>query len=105
LEKALERLEKKAQDGATRADVSIGLPNDIGRRLEMLEKSASALQSQFLEWIQGQQAKPAIYDELVLAVADLKENLARTNIRIIKIEGFLQQASGARVRTLKQKME
>jgi len=69
----------------------------------MLDKSASALQKQVQDWIQAQLAKPAVYEELVLAVADLKENLARTNNRIIKIEEYLQQTSGARVRTLKQK--
>lgn len=105
LEKAIERLELKAQDGAMSAVGSSALPGDIERRLEMLDKSATALQTQVQQWIEAQQAKHAIHEELVLAVADLKENIARTNNRIIKIEGFLQQASGSRIRTLKQKTE
>ena len=103
MEKALGQLEAKIQEGAARTDVSVALPKDMEQRLEMLDKSAGALQAQVQQWIQAQQAKPPIYEELVLAVADLKENIARTNNRIIKIEEFLQQISGARVRTLKQK--
>jgi hypothetical protein len=103
MEKALERLEAKVQDGAAKTDVSVSLPKNLEERLEMLDKSASALQTQVQQWIEAQQAKTAVHEELVLAVADVKENIARTNNRIIKIEEFLQQASGARVRTLKQK--
>jgi hypothetical protein len=105
MEKTLRDLEVRIQERAAGADVSLVLPKDMEQRLEMLDKSASALQTQVQQWIQAQQAKPAVYEELVLAVADLKENVARTNNRIIKIEEFLQQASGARIRTLKQKTQ
>ena len=105
LEKALGQLEVRIQEGAARTDVSVALPKDMEQRLEMLDKSAIALQTQVQEWVHAQQAKPAVHEELVLAVADLKETIARTNNRIIKIEEFLQQASGARVRTLKQKLQ
>jgi hypothetical protein len=112
MEKAVKAFQLQLQELVAREQTAAGLPKDIEVRLEKLDKAMEALQNQLQEQLGSRgapdQQKSAVFDELVLAVADLKETLARTNTRIIKIEEFLSQISGPsqtgpRTRVLRQK--
>ncbi len=106
LEKAVKAAQIQAQELALREPMKVDLPKDIELRLERLDKAAEALQ---LELQERATSPPAgkLDEEIVLAVADLKENVARINQRIIKIEEYLVNAAAsqaqARQRILKQK--
>jgi hypothetical protein len=82
------------------------VPKELYDRLDSLDKAALSLQRQVEEKSKAPQPSP-VSEELALAVAALREDLARVNNRIIKIEEYLTQISGTpsgqRVRVLKQK--
>jgi ribosomal protein S20 len=60
----------------------INLPNDLELRLNRLEQIVDKVETHFL-------SKPDVSAELVAAIADLRDNIAKINSRIIKIEEFL----------------
>jgi hypothetical protein len=89
LEVRLEQLEKVASmvemDRSKPAPAPMPvseLPKDLETRLNRLEQVVDTVENEVL-------AKPDLSSELVTAIADLKENIARINSRIIKIEEFL----------------
>jgi len=89
------------QKGVTRLEI----PKDFETRLERLDRTAEALQAQVQERLK-EQPTSSVNEELVLAIAAMKEDIARTNNRIIKIEEFLtqiQSSQSPKVRVLKQK--
>lgn len=116
LEMRLEAIEKDLR--ATRMQVgeaALGhppepiIPKELEERLARLDKAAAELQAQLerrLSERAGDQVPTKLYEELVVAVAQINEDIARINNRIIKIEGFLaksgQVAQAPRVRTLRQ---
>jgi hypothetical protein len=73
------------------------IPRDLDNRLSRLEEVLDKLENQIL-------MKPDVSGELVAAVADLKENIARINSRIIKIEEFLVHVT-IRQRVLRQQQQ
>jgi len=112
-----------------RKNVSTDLPRDLEVRLERLEKVASMYEvekarppppppapqvppeleariariEKVLDEVETEElTKPDLSGELVAAIADLKENIARINSRIIKIEEFLVSVT-VRQRVLKQR--
>ena len=60
----------------------VSLPDDLEVRLNRLEQIVDKVETHFL-------SKPDVSAELVAAIADLRDNIAKTNSRIIKIEEFL----------------
>lgn len=61
---------------------TINLPDDLEARLNRVEQIVDKVETHFL-------SKPDVSAELVAAVADLRDNIAKINSRIIKIEEFL----------------
>jgi len=61
---------------------ALGLPKDLEVRLNRLEQVVDKVETHFL-------SKPDVSAELVAAIADLRDNIAKVNSRIIKIEEFL----------------
>jgi len=131
LEVRLENIEKMAnahqmriQEIGLREPTKAEMPQEILAKLDALDRSAGSLQS-FVEQrmkeleekakTQPQPVPPEqtserdvkIQSELVMAAAALKDDVARINGRIIKIEEFLSKVSGpqSKVRVLKQKSE
>lgn len=102
LEERLERTEGDITAVRSKPAIEPELLKDLGDRLQKIETEVTAIQSSVEERLSKKEEKPAVVDELVLAIADLKENLARTNNRIIRVEEYLAQMSGPRVRKLKQ---
>jgi hypothetical protein len=70
------------------------IPKDLENRLVRVEEVLDKLENQIIN-------KPDLSGELVEAVADLKDNIARINQRIIKIEEFLVHVT-IRQRVLRQ---
>jgi hypothetical protein len=62
--------------------VELNLPKDLEIRLNRLEQVVDTVETHFL-------SKPDVSAELVAAIADLRDNIAKINSRIIKIEEFL----------------
>jgi len=60
----------------------LSLPNDLEVRLNRLEQIVDKVETHFL-------SRPDVSAELVAAVADLRDSIAKVNSRIIKIEEFL----------------
>ncbi|OGS57178.1 MAG: hypothetical protein A3K60_05735 [Euryarchaeota archaeon RBG_19FT_COMBO_56_21] len=134
LEVRLENIEKMAnahqmqiKEIGLREPPKMEMPQDILSKLDSLDKSAASLQAfveQRVKELQEQALQhpdPAplaltpqpseqelkIRNELVMAAASLKEDVARINARIIKIEDFLSKVSGPqqKVRVLRQKTD
>jgi hypothetical protein len=105
LEKSVQAAQIQLQEIAQKGPLKLEIPKDLEIRLERLDRTAEALQTQVQERLRGQ-PKNSVSEELVLAVAAMKEDIARTNNRIIKIEEFLtqmQSSQSPKVRVLKQK--
>lgn len=100
LEVRLEHLEKIANvvemetSKPAPPPVKMEMPKDLEERLNRLEQVVDTVENQILN-------KPDLSSELVAAIADLKENIARINSRIIKIEEFLVHVT-IRQRVMKQ---
>jgi hypothetical protein len=75
--------------------VALNLPKDLEARLNRLEQVVDKVETHFL-------SKPDVSAELVAAVADLHNNIAKINSRIIKIEEFLVHVT-VRQRVVKDK--
>lgn len=87
LEMRLEHLEKIAasvemNDSKPPVPPPVDLPKDLEIRLNRLEQIVDKVETHFL-------SKPDVSAELVAAIADLRDNIAKINSRIIKIEEFL----------------
>jgi len=109
LDKAVKAAQLQMSEAALRAATApqkLEVPKELYERLDSLDKVAAALQKQVEEKMKAQPASP-VSEEFALAVTQLREDLARVNNRIIKIEDYLTQISGTpsgqRVRVLKQK--
>lgn len=97
-DKAIGAIHVQLQDVAGRKPSALQLPPDLELRLDGLEKAARAvdLMAQELFNKPGTSSgrkddKAGIVDELVFVVGDLKDNVARLNARLMKIEEFLLQ--------------
>ena len=105
LEMRLERLEKvsaivemqQSNPPPPVAPVAMELPKDLEARLNRLEQVVDTVETQLL-------SKPDLSSELISAVADLADNIARINSRIIKIEEFLVHVT-IRQRVMRQQQE
>jgi hypothetical protein len=105
LEKSVQAAQIQLQGIEQKGLPKLEIPKDLEIRLERLDRTAEALQTQVQERLR-EQPKNSVNEELVLAVAAMKEDIARTNNRIIKIEEFLtqmQSLQSPKVRVLKQK--
>jgi ABC-type histidine transport system ATPase subunit len=106
IEKSVKAAELQIQEIGLRELPKLEFPMDLEARIERLDKAAEALQIQIQQRLRDQ-PNSSVNEELVLAVASLKEDIARINNRIIKIEEFLTQITGPsqtpRVRVLKQR--
>ncbi|MBN1678377.1 MAG: hypothetical protein JW880_07560 [Candidatus Thermoplasmatota archaeon] len=109
IEKDVRAIQMQADEEAPRQAPEVVIPKDLEERLEKLDNTAQALQAQIEERLSGKgkdEIPTKLYEELVMAVSQINEDIARINNRIIKIEEFLAQASAkaplARVRTLRQ---
>jgi len=102
LEDRLQRTESDVTAIQSKPAVEPELLKSLGDRLRKIENDVTAIQGLVEERLSKKEEKPPVTDELVLAIADLKENLARTNNRIIRVEEYLAQMSGPRIRKLKQ---
>jgi hypothetical protein len=105
MEKSVQAAQMQLQGMEQREPPRLEIPNDLETRLERLDRTAEALQAQVQERLR-EQPKSSLNEELVLAVAAMKEDIARTNNRIIRIEEFLtqmQSSQSPKVRVLKQK--
>ena len=106
IEKSVKAAQLQLQEIALKEPPKLEFPTDLEARIERLDKAAEALQIQIQQRLRDQ-PNASVNEELVLAVASLKEDIARINNRIIKIEEFLTQITGPsqtpRVRVLKQR--
>lgn len=105
LELRLEKFDKdigaihlQIQDVAGKRPSALQLPPDLELRLDGLEKAAKAVDLIVHELFskpgtssEQKNEKAGIVDELVFMVGDLKDNVARLNARLMKIEEFLLQ--------------
>jgi len=73
----------------------VDLPKDLEVRLNRLEQVVDTVETHFL-------SKPDVSAELVAAISDLRDNIAKVNSRIIKIEQFLVHVT-VRQRVVKDK--
>ncbi len=96
VDKAVGALHVQIQEIASRKAPSVELPKDLELRLEEVEKAARAADMKLAEVLNRGLAKPQekddrlnVVEEIVYAVADLKDNVARLNARLMKIEEFL----------------
>lgn len=103
LEIRLEHLEKIAslvemeQSKPPPQPQAIEIPKDLEARLGRVEEVLDTVENQIL-------SKPDVSSELIAAIADLKDNIARINSRIIKIEEFLVHVT-IRQRVMRQTQE
>lgn len=100
LEVRLERLEKVAsmyevERASPPPPALMRIPPELEERLAAVERALGEIKTHELK-------RPDLSGELVAAVADLRENIARINSRITKIEQFLVSVT-VRQRVLKQK--
>jgi hypothetical protein len=101
LEVRLEHLEKVASliemDESKPPPPVVEIPKDLEVRLGRVEEVLDTVENQIL-------SKPDLSSELIAAIADLKDNIARINSRIIKIEEFLVHVT-IRQRVMRQSAE
>ncbi len=97
-DKSIGAIHMQLQDVAGKKPTSVQLPQDLEMRLDGLEKAAKAVDLMVHEMFNrpdassGQKSEKAgIVDELVFMVGDLKDNQARLNARLMKIEEYLLQ--------------
>jgi predicted nucleic acid-binding Zn-ribbon protein len=102
LEERLQKAEGEVTALQTKPAVEPELLKQLGDRLQRIEGDVTAVQTMVQESLSKKDERSPVVEELVLAIADLKENIARTNNRIIRVEEYLAQMSGPRVRRLKQ---
>lgn len=98
VDKALGAMHMQIQEVASKKPPVMQLPPDLELRLEGLEKAAKAVDIMIHELFNKPDESPdqkgdktGIVDELVFMVGDLKDNVARLNARLMKIEEFLLQ--------------
>jgi len=111
IEKDVRAVQMQIGDVALSDAPEIVVPEDLDERLERLGESIQALQLQMeakLSRKSSDEVPPKLYEELVVAVAQMNEDISRINSRIIKIEEYLARAGAgsqiARVRTLRQQV-
>lgn len=111
IEKDVRALRMQVSDEMLERVPEIAVPKDIEERLARLDEAAAALQMRVEERMGqggGDEVPAKLYEELVVAVAQANEDIARINNRIIKIEEFLAKGGSApqtpRVRTLRQQV-
>lgn len=95
IEKDVRALRMQVSDELVMQTPEVVLPKDIEERLARLDKTAAVLQNRLedrLSQRDGGEAPSKLYEELVVAVAQVNEDIARINNRIIKIEEFLAKA-------------
>ena len=80
-----------ALSGPPAKEIDINLLKELAEKLKRLEETLDAIQM-----------KRSLSDELVLAIAEVNDNLSQLNVRVTKIESFLVQAT-TRTRVLKAK--
>jgi hypothetical protein len=97
-DKALGDMHMQLQEVAGKKPSALQLPPDLELRLDGLEKAAKAVDLMVHELFnkpgtgpEQKSEKAGIVDELVFLVGDLKDNVARLNARLMKIEEFLLQ--------------
>lgn len=100
LEVRLERLEKVAsmyevERASPPPPALMRIPPELEERLAAVERALGEIKTHEFK-------RPDLSGELVAAIADLRENIARINSRITKIEQFLVSVT-VRQRVLKQK--
>jgi DNA repair exonuclease SbcCD ATPase subunit len=111
IEKDVRAIQMQVNDTAIGQTPETALPKALEERLERLDSAAAALQAQVEQGL-GQKGEDGVsaklYEELVVAVAQINEDIARINNRIIKIEEFLAKsgtgAQAPRVRALRQQV-
>jgi hypothetical protein len=115
VDKAIGAIHMRLQDVAGRKPSALQLPPDLELRLDGLEKAAKAVDLMVHELFnkpgrgsEQKDDKAGIVDELVFMVGDLKDNVARLNARLMKIEEFLlqmqMQGAAPKRRILKRKL-
>lgn len=111
IEKDVRAIQMQVNDAAVRQAPEPVLPKDLEERLERLDRAAAALQAQVEQGLcqrGGDGVSAKLYEELVVAVAQINEDIARINNRIIKIEEFLAKSGtgtqAPRVRALRQQV-
>lgn len=119
VDKAIGALHMQIQDVASRKPPVLQLPPDLEIRLDGLEKASKAADIK----VQNLMNRPIpkskdgdslsaeklnVIEEVVTTMGDLKDNIARLNARLMKIEEFLLQIQtqgvAPRMRTLKRKL-
>ncbi len=112
-DKAIGSIHLQLQDVASRKPISLQLPPDLELRLDGLEKAATAVDLMVKELFTRSDPatkgdKAGIVDELVQISSELRDNVARLNARVMKVEEFLlqMQSKGAfpKQRVLRQKL-
>lgn len=95
---AIGAIHMQLQDVAGKRPAALQLPAGLELRLDGLEKAAKAVDLMVQELFNKpdpgsdqKNDKTGIVDELVFMVGDLKDNVARLNARLMKIEEFLLQ--------------
>lgn len=111
IEKDVRALRMQVSDEMLERVPEAAVPKDIEERLARLDQAAAAIQMRIEERMGqggGDEVPAKLYEELVVAVAQVNEDIARINNRIIKIEEFLAKGGPApqtpRVRTLRQQV-
>lgn len=111
IEKDLKAVQMQIGDVALSDAPEIVVPEDLEGRFERLDESIQALQLQMeakLSRRAGDEIPSKLYEELVVAVAQMNEDISRINSRIIKIEEYLARTGAGsqipRVRTLRQQV-
>ena len=119
VDKAIGALHMQIQDVASRKPPVLQLPPDLEMRLDGLEKASKAADIK----VQNLMNRPIpkskdgdspsaeklnVIEEVVSTMGDLKDNIARLDARLMKIEEFLLQIQtqgvAPRMRTLKRKL-
>ncbi len=98
VDKAVGSLHLQMQELAARKPPVLQLPADLEQRLLDLEKGTRASELKVQEALKKADAareqpsdKLMVIEELVFTVAEVKDNIARLNARLMKIEEFLLQ--------------
>jgi len=111
IEKDLKAVQMQVGDVTLSDAPEIVFPEDLEGRLERVDESIQALQLQMeakLSKRGGDEVPAKLYEELVVAVAQMNEDISRINSRIIKIEEYLAKTGAGsqipRVRTLRQQV-
>ena len=119
VDKAIGALHMQIQDVASRKPPVLQLPPDLEIRLDGLEKASKAVDLKVQNLISRPVLRPKdadapnedkldVIEEVVHTMGDLKDNIARLNARLMKIEEYLLQIQtqgvAPRMRTLKRKL-